>query len=330
MSFKSISVGILAFLGLSFFLYLWWAPESSEPQRFVAFSVEPNESFRSVTQRLFRERLIESESFFYYLARLTGKSGDLKAGEYDLNNQMSAWEVLRVITGSEVRLYRVTIREGSNMFQIARQLQRLGLVDEIQFLEAAWDPDFVAELNIPSYTVEGYLFPETYFIPRGTSARRIIRMLVEMFWDKLPDELFRQALEGPLSLHEVVSMASMIEKETGFSGEMPRISSVFYNRIARGMRLQSDPTAVYDLLPYGGRVTREHLFRNTPFNTYRIPRLPLTPVANPGLLAIRASLFPETTDYLFFVSRRDGTHHFSKTYEEHRKAIDIFLRGRRQ
>lgn len=317
-----LGVSVLAVL----ILYIFSTPESSEPRRFVAFTVESGESFLSVASRLQEQKLIESESFFYYLARLTGKSGDLKAGEYELNNRMNAWEVLKVITGSEVRLYRVTIREGMNMFQIARLLQQFGLVDEVQFLEAAWDQDFVSSLNIPSYTVEGYLFPETYFIPRGTSARRIIRMLVEMFWDKLPDELLERAKESPLSLHEVVTMASVIEKETGYAGEMPRISSVFYNRIEKGMRLQSDPTAIYDLLPYGGRVTRDHLFRETPFNTYRIPRMPLTPVANPGLLAIRAALYPERTKYLFFVSRRDGTHHFSETYEEHRRAIDRFLR----
>jgi UPF0755 protein len=292
----------------------------------MAFTVEAGESFRSVTERLAKEKMIESESFFYYLARLTGKSGELKAGEYELHSKMSAWDILKVITGSDVRLYRVTIREGMNMFQIARLLHQFGLVDEVQFLEAAWDQEFVDSLNIPSFTVEGYLFPETYFIPRGTSPRRIIRMFVEMFWDKLPDDLLRRAKEGPLSLHEIVTMASVIEKETGYTGEMPRISSVFYNRIAKGMRLQSDPTAIYDIHPYGGRVTREHLFRETPFNTYRIPRMPLTPVGNPGLFALRAALYPEKTEYIFFVSRRDGTHHFSVSYEEHKKAIDQFLR----
>jgi len=308
-------------------LFLVMQREESEPGRFVNFSVEVGESFMSVTKRLQEERLIDSENFFYYVARITGKSGDLKAGEYELHDRMNAWEILKIITGSRVKLYRVTIREGMNMFQIARLLRERGLVDEIQFLEAAWDPSFVESLHIPSFTVEGYLFPETYFIPRGTSPRRIIRMFVEMFWSKIPADFLEQAKRSPLSFHESVIMASVIEKETGLAAEMGLISSVFFNRMERGMRLQSDPTAVYDIMPYGGRVRREHLFRRTVFNTYQIPRLPMTPIANPGLLAIQAALFPQTSEFIFFVSRRDGSHYFSRTYEEHKKAIDRFLRS---
>lgn len=311
--------------GLAVAIWSWPGPEAD---RFVQFHVSVGESFRSVSSRLHQEKLVDSESFFYYLARLTGKSAELKAGEYELNNAMSDWEILKVITGSSVKLYAVTIPEGFNMFQIAERLQRRGLVDKIQFLEAAWDPVFVSELGIPSFTVEGYLFPETYMIARGTPARKIIRMMVDMFWAKVPDSFIDRALQGPLSFHEVVIMASVIEKETGYAAEMGLISSVFYNRIERGMRLQSDPTAIYDILPYGGRPTSQHLFRTTPFNTYRIPKMPLTPIANPGLLAIQASLWPQKSDYLFFVSRRDGSHEFTKTYADHKKAIDKFLRRR--
>jgi len=272
-------------------------------------------------------QLIKSDSFFYYLARITGKSAELKAGEYELNDQMSAWEILRIITGSHVKLYKVTIREGMNMFQIAKLLQERDLVDEIQFLEAAWDKDFVQELGIPSFTAEGYLFPETYYIPRGTSARKVIQMFVDMFWDQIPQSYIEDVRKSSLSFHQVVIMASMIEKETALAAEMGLISSVFYNRLERGMRLQSDPTAIYDLMPYGGLVKRDHLFRKSPFNTYQISKLPLTPIANPGILAIQAAIYPQKTNYLFFVSRRDGSHHFSRTYKEHTEAIDKYLRG---
>jgi UPF0755 protein len=183
------------------------------------------------------------------------------------------------------------------------------------------------ELNIPSPTVEGYLFPETYYIPRGSSPRTIIRIFVDMFWQKIPQSYEDDARTGDLSFHQAVTMASVIEKETGLVGEMSLISSAFHNRLKQNMRIQSDPTAVYDILPLGGRVLRDHLFRKTPFNTYQIPALPLTPISNPGILSIYAALHPQDTKYLYFVSRRDGSHHFSETYDEHKEAIERFLKS---
>lgn len=299
---------------------------ASETRRFLSFSVLSGESFKTVAARLKAEGIIRSQDFFYYLGRGTGKSGDLKAGEYELNTQMSSREILDVITGSSVKLYRVTIREGMTMFQIAALLEEMGLVDKIQFLELCWDQAFLEDLFIPSFTVEGYLYPETYYLARGTSSRKIIRTFVDMFWSRIPDEYLERAKIMHMSIHEAVIMASVIEKETGLAGEMSLISSAFHNRIKKGMKLQSDPTAIYDIMPYGGRVLREHLFRATPFNTYQRAGLPLAPISNPGSLAIHAALFPQKSNYIFFVSRRDGSHHFSETYDEHKSAIEKFLK----
>lgn len=312
-------------LGALTFTYLVRAP-SVESRRFLSFSINSGESFKSVSLRLKSEGLIRSEPVFYYLGRITQKSAELKAGEYELNTEMSAWEILNVIVGSHVKLYRVTIKEGMNMFQIAQILDEAGLVDRLQFLETCWDSQFLQDLGIPGPTVEGYLFPETYYIPRGSSPRAIIRTFVDMLWSRVPQSYLDEARAQNLSLHEIITMASMIEKETGLVGEMSLISSVFYNRLAQKMKLQSDPTAVYDILPLGGKVTREHLFRKTPFNTYQIQGLPFTPISNPGILSIYAALHPQKTDYLYFVSRRDGSHHFSASYEEHREAIEKFLK----
>ncbi|MDB5039098.1 MAG: Endolytic murein transglycosylase [Bacteriovoracaceae bacterium] len=317
----------MAFVGSVFLFALsLLRPPESDSRRFLSFSVEQGESYKSVSLRLKSEGLIRFEPFFYYVGRASGKSASLKAGEYELNTEMSAWEILSVITGSHVKLYRVTLREGINMFQVAQTLEDLGLVDKMQFLESCWDSQFLEELHIPSPTVEGYLFPETYYIPRGSSPRAIIRIFVDMFWNRVPQSYIDEAKTGNLSFHEAVIMASMIEKETGLVGEMAIISSAFYNRIDRRMKLQSDPTAVYDILPLGGRVLRDHLFRKTAFNTYSIEGLPLTPISNPGILAIYAALHPQRTDYLYFVSRRDGSHHFSATFEEHKEAIEKYLK----
>jgi UPF0755 protein len=280
----------------------------------------------AIATRLKAEGMIRSKDFFYYLGRATGKSAELKAGEYELNTQMTSWEILDVVTGSTVKLHRITIKEGMTMFQVAALLEDLGLVDKVQFLELCWDQGFLEDLSIPSFSVEGYLFPETYYLARGTSARKIIKTFVEMFWSRVPDDYLDQARLSRMSIHEALIMASMIEKETGLAGEMGLISSVFHNRLSKGMKLQSDPTAIYDILPYGGRVLREHLFRDTPFNTYQTPGLPITPISNPGVLALHSALYPQRTDYLFFVSRRDGSHHFSKSYDEHKEAIEKFLR----
>lgn len=307
------------------FFYL--APPSTTDRRFLAFSVNPAESFKSVSLRLHAEGLTRSEGIFYYLGRVTGKSGELKAGEYELNDLMSAWEILKVITGSHVKLYRVLIPEGSNMFQIAKILEDHGLVDQIQFLETCWDRTLLEELFIPSISAEGYLFPETYHISRGSSPRVIVRMFVDMFWSKVTDNYIDSAREGPLSLHESVILASVIEKETGLAGEMGLISSVFHNRLIQRMKLQSDPTAIYDISPYSSQVTREDLFRKTPFNTYSITGIPMTPISNPGILAIHSALSPQETKYIYFVSKRDGSHHFSETYEEHKAAIQRYLRS---
>lgn len=299
----------------------------STTRRFLSFSILPGETFGGIATRLKAEGMIRSRHFFYYSGRLTGRSGEIKAGEYELNTLMTSTEIIDVITGSSVKQYRLTIREGQTMFEVARQLDEMGLVDKIQFLELCWDKAFLEELSIPSFSVEGYLFPETYYLTRGTSPKRLIRMFVDMFWSRVTDEQLERARSTKLSIHDALTMASVIEKETGLSGEMGLISSAFHNRLEKGMRIQSDPTAIYDISPYGGRVTREHLFRKTIFNTYQIPGLPAGPISNPGKLALDAALYPQKTDYIFFVSRRDGSHHFSKTYDEHKEAIEKYLKA---
>lgn len=322
----SIILGVGLFISSITVIFSILNSSPSDTRRFLSFTVEQGESFGSIAARLKSEGLVRSFDFFYYVGRLTGKSGKLKAGEYELNTLMTTWEIINVVTGSSVRLHRVTILEGATMFQVAQQLEDAGLVDKLQFLETAWDRSFVEELGIPSFTVEGYLFPETYYLSRGQSVKSIIRTFVDMFWSKIPEDFLEATRRGSLSFHEAVILASVIEKETGLAAEMGIISSVFHNRLSKGMRLQSDPTAIYDILPYGGRVTRDHLFRKTPFNTYQTDGVPLTPVCNPSLLAIRSAIYPQKTEFIFFVSRRDGSHHFSKTYDEHKAAIQKFLK----
>jgi UPF0755 protein len=177
------------------------------------------------------------------------------------------------------------------------------------------------KLNVPADSFEGYLFPDTYFFPRGVLAKDIITTMVNRFWTQFGVDWKERADELGLSVHEVITLASIIEKETGVSSERPIISSVFHNRLKKRMRLESDPTVIYGISDFDGNITRKHLDTHTPYNTYRIRGLPPGPIANPGAAAIESALFPAETDYLFFVSKKDRTHKFSTTILEHNRAV---------
>jgi len=198
------------------------------------------------------------------------------------------------------------------------------------FLEACRDRVLLNKLGLPGKSVEGYLFPGTYLVGFHTDERSLITEMVREF--RFRTTAFSQLLEqSGLDLHQVVTMASMIEREAVSIEEMPLISSVFHNRLRAGMPLQSDPTAIYGIRVFGGTVTRQDVQRNTPYNTYRFKGLPPGPIGNPGIEAMRAALHPAATDYFYFVARKDGTHQFSRTLKEHNQGVRRFLRkGKKQ
>ena len=192
------------------------------------------------------------------------------------------------------------------------------------------DPAAAAGYDVEGQSLEGYLFPETYRLARGLSAREVVTTLVHQFHEAW-EEIAPQAEANGMSMREIVILASIIEKETGTAEERPRIASVFLNRLRRGMRLESDPTVIYGIPDFDGNLRRRDLEnRGNPYNTYRIRGLPPGPIANPGADALRAVLHPEDTDYLYFVSRNDGTHWFSTTYSEHVNAVNRYQKRRRR
>jgi UPF0755 protein len=220
-----------------------------------------------------------------------------------------------------VRLYKVTVPEGSTLKQIAAIVESAGLATRAEFLSVAADADFVREKGIDAGTFEGYLFPETYFFPKNTAAREVITAMVDRFRSVFTEAWKKRAADIGLSVHQVLTLASIIEKETGAPSERPIISSVFHNRLRRGMRLETDPTVIYGIDDFDGNLTRKHLATPTPYNTYLISGLPPGPIASPGRAAIEAALYPADTAYLYFVSKKDGTHQFSKTFADHNRAI---------
>ncbi len=291
-------------------------------------TVAPGRSFGALVEDLHRRGVVDSPLRLKLLARLEGYDRKIKAGEYRLSAAMKPRELLDVLAEGRVHLYRVTIPEGFNLYQIAERLAQSSLVSAGDFIRAATDSRETARYGIAGETFEGYLFPDTYAFARGVTARQIVAAMVERFWKEFTPAWKARARELGLSVHQVVTLASIVEKETGSAAERPLIASVFFNRLKKGMRLESDPTVIYAIPNFNGNLTRRDLKTRTPYNTYRIRGLPPGPIANPGAAALRAVLYPAQTDFLYFVARKDGTHQFSRTLREHNRAVNRYQRGR--
>jgi len=226
----------------------------------------------------------------------------------------------------------VIIPEGFNMWKIAARLERKGIVRQIDFLRYAKDPDYARRiLGWDAPRLEGYLYPDTYRFYKNTPPEKVIQRMVKRFKSVFTNTFKRKAEELGWSIHQAMTMASIIEKETGRARERSKISSVFHNRLRRKWKMETDPTVIYGLLPsFNGNLTSKDLHNPHPYNTYKHRGLPPGPIASPGLAAIRAALYPLKTRYMFFVSKNDGTHVFSRTGKEHRKWVQIYQRSGRK
>jgi len=294
----------------------------------VIFDVHPGVSLGQVARDLEARGLIRSALAFKLLARYRALDGALQVGEYEVSAAFAPGEILTRIAEGRVVTYEVVIPEGLSAAQIALRLEAAGLADAAAFVAFASDPASAESLGVEGATLEGYLFPETYRLPRGLGVRAVAEVFVDQFLE-VWRELEPLALQQKLSMPEVVTLASIIEKETAVAEERPLIASVFRNRLERGMRLETDPTVIYGIADFDGNLRRRDLEdAANPYNTYQISGLPPGPIANPGADALRAAVSPAESDYLFFVSRNDGTHVFSKTYAEHVRAVDQYQRKR--
>ncbi|MBX6422085.1 endolytic transglycosylase MltG [Thermosulfurimonas sp. F29] len=321
---------LVLFIGV---LYLagWYleatAPVSRLPAPRAVF-IPPGTPVKEVAEILRAEGLIRSEWAFFLEGWRLGVLDRLKAGEYELSPDMSPAEILRMLAEGRVITHIVTIPEGYNVWEVAALLERAGLLKKEEFLKKAFDENFVHSLGIPGPSVEGFLFPDTYYFVKGLSAEEIIRKMVSRFWE-VWSRYEKRAEELGVSVYEVVTLASIVEKEAVLSREKPLIAAVYWNRLRRGMPLQADPTVRYALRRFHGRLYYKHLRVRSPYNTYRYPGLPPTPIANPGEESIRAVLYPAKVPYLYFVSRGDGSHYFSTTYREHLRAVRRFRHPRK-
>jgi UPF0755 protein len=307
----------------------WLLRPASPLPREVVFEVPRGALLGPVARDLERAGVIKNARAFELFARVTRRGNSLRAGEYALSPSLPADAVLERLASGAVRTHRVVLPEGLTMHEVAERLAAAGLVAATDFLAVTNDPTVAVVLGVDGTTLEGYLFPETYELSKGLAPREIVRLMVEQFlriWRRIEPV----AAERGLSMREVVVLASLVEKETGAPEERPLVAAVFLNRLRRGMRLETDPAVIYGIADFDGNLRRVHLDdERNPYNTYRFSGLPPGPIANPGEASLRAVLEPADVDYLYFVARKDGTHHFSRSYGEHVRAVQRYQRGGR-
>jgi UPF0755 protein len=299
---------------------------NAESQSFV---VAKGEGLSQIARKLEDAGLVRSASATQWLARMRDLQAELKAGEYNLSADMSTQEIIQRLAAGRVRTYQLSVPEGMRIQEIAQRLGDAGLAEPEELLALVYSPEFARSLGIEADGLEGYLYPETYHFARGLPPEEILRTLVDQFkrvWKTIEEDASRTEM----SMHEVVTLASIIEKETAAPDERPLIAAVFLNRLDRGMRLETDPAVIYGIEDFDGNLRRRDLVDSTnPYNTYRIFGLPPGPIASPGKKALQAVVEPADSDYLYFVSRNDGSHHFSVSYRDHVNAVNRYQKGGR-
>ena len=316
--------------------YGLWVYETRRPVRRAedppqTLIVEEGWGVGEIGNELTQAGLVRHPAIFRALAVLRGESRRLRAGEYALEGSLSLEQILEKLARGEVVHRRVVFPEGADIVDMAEIVGRQGIHRPI-FLAAVGDASAIRDLDPQATDLEGYLFPDSYELTRShDAATRLVRRMVQRFREVLATEQ-KQPTERRLSVRELVTLASIVEKETGLAGERPRIAAVFLNRLARRMPLQTDPTVIFALKKagtYNGNLRRSDLEIDSPYNTYRHAGLPPGPIASPGLESLRAVLHPVTSKELYFVSRNDGSHQFSESLAEHERAVTIYQRMRR-
>lgn len=311
-------------MGSMFYYHLQvWRYKGANTQ----FLVRSGEAFSRINYRLYKKGLISSATIFYRYAKYTSLLNKFKAGRYLIKHNSSMADVADILLKGKSIIYKVTIPEGKNLYEIAKILAREKVTSSTEFIRLAKDSEFAKKFNINAATLEGYLYPDSYYFGKDVNAKRVIETMIRTFWRKVQPLDFTQS---KLSFHEVIILASIVEKETGAAHERPLIAGVFANRLKKKMRLQSDPTTIYGIYEnFNGNLRKKHLQKKTPYNTYRINGLPIGPISNPGVSSIKAVLNPAEHKAIYFVSKNNGTHVFTSTYREHLKAVRKYQKSRR-
>lgn len=318
------AVRILLFSSLLWYLAcLFSSPGNGSVQCDISFP--QGCGIRKLAGDLKRGGVIRSSWHFVLMTRLRGEAHRLKAGEYHFSDDMTPDMILHKVVTGEVDYRKFTLPEGYSVYQAAELLEQKGYFKKEAFLEKCRDRDLLVRLGVNEASAEGYLYPATYNLSRNGNEAQLLEQMIGQF-NKSYSDIKGGDGARLASLHEVIILASIIEKEAVSPEEKPIISSVFHNRLRLGMPLQSDPTAVYGVRAFSGKVSKADILRPSPYNTYLNKGLPPGPIGNPGKDAVQAALKPAKTDFLYFVARQDGTHNFSRNLAEHNRAVVRYLR----
>jgi len=320
---RTIAAALVAGIALFMGLEAWWVSTPGPALRATSRVVEipAHRGLRDVARILDEAGVIRSPLGFTALTIARGSMRSLKAGEYEFPQGATTLAVLTMLESGQVLQHSVVFREGSTISELTAQLSGEGLVQADDFRRAARDAPLLRSLDVPADTLEGYLFPDTYQFVKGMTAEEILERMVARMRERVAPDIMAAARARQLSFHQLLTLASIIEKEAVERSEMPLISAVFWNRLKLDMPLQADPTVQYAVGEERQRLGRDDLLVDSPFNTYRRVGLPPGPIASPGLAAIRAAANPAPVRYLYFVAIDDRRHQFSTTLAEHNAAV---------
>ncbi len=323
-----LTLFVFAGIGFVYVIYYPFSPKSDAKE--VDIFVKWGASFGGVAQDLHNKGVVRSVDQLKFTAELFDKTQSLRVGKFTLKQGMSNYDALEALIKGPQSYIKVTLPEGYDSRRYADIVETQLDIDSTQFMALVEDSAFIKQFNVAAPSLEGYLYPETYQFTYGIRAQQVIATFVNHFFKIVPDTLIRDIRAKNMTLNEVLTLASIIEGEAMVDEEMPLISSVYHNRLEIGMRLQADPTIQY-IIPDGPRrLLRRDLKIESPYNTYLNAGLPPGPISNPGIRALQAAVYPADTDYLYFVATGDGTHSFSRNYDQHLQAKRRFDEIRRQ
>lgn len=331
-SLKHYSIGfllLLCFLCLAFFGYLGSCPlpKNAAPQ---VVDIPYGASTREIASILREKSIIRSPFLFDVLARILGKQEKFQAGEYSFEPGIFVWDVMKSLASGKVIYYTLTVREGLSVEEIGSLIEKRGFGSKEKFLETVAKSDLrpwflsAEDAKKTRYPLEGYLFPDTYYVRKGMSEEELVSMMFKRFQQVFTRDIEAKAQKLGLSCLQVATLASIVEKEAQVPEERPIIAAVYLNRLKIGMKLDADPTVSYAAGKYGLAPTLKDLEVDSPYNTYKYAGLPPGPISNFGKASLDAVLNPANVDYLYFVSRNDGTHAFARTLEEHNHNVQIY------
>ena len=318
-----VLLGIFVLCGcVGYYMYSFFLVPTRMMSEPVVLSIEKGDTLGETAQRLVDMGAMKDDRVFIAVARYLGAEKKIRAGEYEIQPEMAPRDILMLILAGRVVEYPVTIPEGYNIYQLSETLAEKGFGDESVYLDLMTDQAFISSYDIKAESLEGYLFPDTYNLNRGMDEEDILGLMIQRYITVYNEEKENSSLNIDLNDYEVLILASIVEKEAKDSEERALISAVFVNRLDRGMKLDSCATVIYGIWNrFDGNLRKSDLEEPSDYNTYIKAGLPKTPICNPGRAAIRAALNPADVDYLYFVSKNNGTHYFSTTLSEHNRAV---------